>query len=104
MDHCTATVSDDPKEAARAAHQLWNGNEPQVVYNFTQKPRLYRPHPKLAEQNVWTFRDFNKDTESPLTMIHARYGEPSMVYSYNELPANHKGFGNPSHDASPQRP
>jgi FtsP/CotA-like multicopper oxidase with cupredoxin domain len=95
LDHCTAEVSDDPKEAARAVHQLWEGNEPQVVYNFTQKPRLYRPHPQLALQNVWTFRDFNKDTESPLTMFHARYGEPVMVYSHNELPANHKGYGNP---------
>lgn len=78
-------------EAPRPAHQRWSEFLPQKLYELKATESLWSFHPQLPTQPVWGFNN-----SSPGPSIMAKYGEPSVVRIWNNLPANHTGFGIPS--------
>src|SRR3989449_7565797 len=73
-----------------AAHQRYSEFPPRVFYEIHQKEAKHSFHPDLPENLIWGF-----DGIFPGPTFHARYGEPIIVRFYNDLPANHVGFGFP---------
>ncbi|MDT5157811.1 MAG: hypothetical protein QOC99_419 [Acidobacteriota bacterium] len=86
-----ATETQAPGEVARPAHQRWSEFLPQKLYALHAREALWSFHPQLPTQAIW---GYNGTLPGPT--ISARYGEPIVVRVYNDLPANHVGFGIPS--------
>src|SRR5262245_2611405 len=68
-------------EAPRAAHQRWNEFLPQKQYSLHARPALHRFHPDLTQTYVWAFNG-----QLPGPTIVGRYGQPSLVRFFNDLP------------------
>jgi len=90
-------------ECGRGSHQRWEeffGDEDQELQPGQADTYVLRVkaiddhefHPDYAKQLVWNYVG---DDDSINPTIHARYGRPVMLRLYNELPANHSGFGTP---------
>src|SRR3989475_1895923 len=73
-----------------AAHQRYSEFPPRVFYEIHQKEAKHSFHPDLPENLIWGFAGI-----FPGPTFHARYGEPIIARFYNDLPANHVGFGIP---------
>ena len=56
-------------------------------------------HPELPTQTMWGY-----DGVLPGPTFAARYGEPVVVRIFNELPADHIGFGSPKFHPPAQLP
>jgi FtsP/CotA-like multicopper oxidase with cupredoxin domain len=78
-------------EAPRILHQRWSEFLPQKLYEIHAREALWSFHPQLLTQPVW---GYNGTVPGPT--ISARYGEPILVRVYNDLPADHVGYGIPS--------
>ncbi|SEG23921.1 multicopper oxidase family protein [Nitrosomonas ureae] len=90
-------------ECGRASHQRWEEFFGLLDYPLqpgqadTYELRAtpitdYEFHPDYEKQLAWNY--VGKDGYKNPT-IHARYGRPVILRLYNDLPANHSGFGTP---------
>ncbi|QOT79438.1 multicopper oxidase family protein [Cupriavidus basilensis] len=77
-------------ECGRGSHQRWGEFEPRKLYELHVKEALHSFHRDLPTQRVWGY-----DGMLPGPTVVARYNEPVLVRIFNELPANHIGFGSP---------
>lgn len=77
-------------EALRAEHQRWDDFPQKVLYKIHQKAGLHQFHPQLPPTPVWGY-----DGIVPGPTILAQQGVPALVRFYNNLPADHKGWGIP---------
>jgi FtsP/CotA-like multicopper oxidase with cupredoxin domain len=98
------TINAGVGEVGRVDHQRWQELAPRVFYEIHVKEKKYHVfHPELPAQPVWGY-----DGLYPGPTFVSRVGTPALVRIYNDLPANHTGFGSPeicthlhgSHDAS----
>ena len=80
---------DPPPDPAR--HQLYNEYPPVKIYELREKQFLHSYHPQIPPTPSWGYDGF-----IPGPTFHARYGEPYLIRRFNDLPANHTGFGLPS--------
>ena len=77
-------------EAPRADHQRWEEFPHHVFYEIHQKPGLHQFHSQIPPSPIWGY-----DGKVPGPTILARQGMPVLARFYNDLPANHKGWGIP---------
>jgi FtsP/CotA-like multicopper oxidase with cupredoxin domain len=77
-------------ECGRPNHQRWADFPEQTLYELHVKEALHSFHRDLPTQPVWGY-----DGMVPGPTFVARYNEPVLVRIFNELPANHIGFGSP---------
>ena len=77
-------------EAPRPPHQRWNEFLPQEFYAIRQREADHSFHPDLPLNKIWGFNGI-----FPGPTFQARYGIPIVVRFYNDLPADHVGFGVP---------
>jgi len=77
-------------ECGRGEHQRWTDFTPRKLYELHVKEALHSFHRDLPTQRVWGY-----DGMLPGPTFVARYNEPVLVRIFNELPANHIGFGSP---------
>ncbi len=61
----------------------------QKLYEFVAQARFHAFHPDLQPSYVWKY------DSTPVPQIDAFYGEPIIVRFWNDLPADHVGFGSP---------
>jgi len=62
-----------------------------LFYNVHIQEQLHSFHPQLPDNLIW---GYNGITPGPT--FHARVGQPNVVRFFNDLPANHRGFGVPN--------
>ena len=74
-----------------AKHQRYDEFPPAKFYVMRERAFLHQYHPELAPTP-----SFGYDASIPGLTYHARYGEPVFIRRFNELPADHVGFGLPS--------
>ncbi|HXD39899.1 MAG TPA: multicopper oxidase domain-containing protein [Ramlibacter sp.] len=79
-----------PGEAGRLPHQRWEEFLPKTLYEVHAREALHSFHPELPTQLIWGF-----DGLLPGPTFVNRIGNPVLVRMYNDLPANHIGFGSP---------
>ncbi|MBT6537752.1 MAG: multicopper oxidase domain-containing protein [Rhodospirillaceae bacterium] len=72
-------------------HQRFDEFPPVKFYDLRERAFLHSYHPELPPTPSWGY-----DGSVPGPTFHARYGEPFLVRRFNELPANHTGYGLPS--------
>jgi FtsP/CotA-like multicopper oxidase with cupredoxin domain len=77
--------------AAGTYHQRYSQFAPQNAYEIHIKETKQKFHPAIPPTTIWGF-----DGIFPGPTFKARYGSPNIVRFYNELPADHVGFGIPS--------
>jgi FtsP/CotA-like multicopper oxidase with cupredoxin domain len=73
-----------------AQHQLGFSRGTPLLYTVHQVEALHQFHPDLPPSVIWGY-----DGLHPGPTFHARYGQPALVRFFNDLPANHVGFGIP---------
>ena len=78
-----------PPDPAR--HQRYDEYPPVKVYTIHEKAFLHSYHPEIPPTPSWGY-----DVFIPGRTFHARYGEPFLIRRFNDLPADHTGFGLPS--------
>jgi FtsP/CotA-like multicopper oxidase with cupredoxin domain len=87
------TVSaNQPAEAPRADHQLFNQFFPLVQYDISIQPCLHQFHPEIPPTYCWGYNGIY-----PGPTFLGVYGLPSLVRFHNNLPVNHTGFGTQTH-------
>jgi FtsP/CotA-like multicopper oxidase with cupredoxin domain len=87
-----ATELQAPGETPRPAHQRWSEFLPQKLYALHANEFQWSFHRELpGTATVWGYNGI-----SPGPTIKAKYGEPSVVRIFNDLPNSHVGFGIPS--------
>ena len=72
-------------------HQRYDEFPPVKFYEMRERQFLHSYHPELPPTLSWGY-----DASIPGLTYHARYGEPILIRRFNELPADHVGFGLPS--------
>lgn len=79
-------------ECGRANHQRFAEiyARPHEYYTLTAEEEEHTFNPAYPKQLIWGF-----DGKYPGPTFHARYGTPACVRLFNELPANHVGYGTP---------
>ncbi|MGE8362132.1 multicopper oxidase family protein [Pseudomonas sp.] len=84
-------------EAGRPAHQRWAEFGPQAEpYELHAAQRdNWVFSPSYPPQKVWTYQAAVPDLNTLSPVVFARYGYPILCRMYNDLPANHTGFGTP---------
>ena len=84
-------------EAGRPAHQRWAEFGPQAEhYELHAAQREgWVFNPAYPPQPVWTFQAAYPDLSVLSPVVHSYYGHPMICRIYNDLPANHTGFGTP---------
>lgn len=84
-------------EAGRLPHQRWSTFGP--VAESYELHAAQRDNwvfsPSYPPQRVWTYQAKNPDLDILSPVVFARYGQPILCRMYNDLPANHVGFGTP---------
>ncbi|MFQ5461393.1 MAG: multicopper oxidase family protein [Phycisphaerae bacterium] len=80
---------DPPPDPAR--HQRYGEFRPVKFYEIHQREFLHSYHPEMPPAVTWGYNGM-----APGPTFHARYGEPIFVRMFNDLPADHVGFGLPS--------
>ncbi|MBU0884116.1 MAG: multicopper oxidase domain-containing protein [Gammaproteobacteria bacterium] len=93
----TETANVAGGEAGRPAHQRWS--------EFAARAEPYELHaaqrdnwvfsPSYPAQSVWTYQAKDPDLSILSPVVFAHYGHPVLCRIYNDLPANHVGFGTP---------
>lgn len=73
------------------AHQRFWEFVPEHFYELHVTECWHKWHPDLPATKM-----FGYGGEVPGTLFHSRYGQPCLIRIYNDLPANHTGFGIPS--------
>jgi FtsP/CotA-like multicopper oxidase with cupredoxin domain len=86
VDFASLNPSPDP-----ARHQRYDEYPPVKVYTIHEKAFLHSYHPEIPPTPSWGYDGF-----IPGRTFHARYGEPFLIRRFNDLPADHTGFGLPS--------
>jgi FtsP/CotA-like multicopper oxidase with cupredoxin domain len=86
----TAAANSAGGECGRPTHQRRSNWEPQKFYTLRVKEALHSFHPELPTQKIWGY-----DGILPGPTFVERYGVPTMVRIYNELPPLAVGFGSP---------
>lgn len=61
-----------------------------VFYELHLREAMHTFHPEYPAQPIWGFGG-----TYPGPTFHSRYGTPAIVRLFNELPADHVGFGTP---------
>ena len=79
-----------PGEGRTAAHQRWNEFLPTQLYEVRVREAQHNFHVDLPDSTIWGY-----DGVVPGPTFHAHYGQPVLVRRFNDLPANHVGFGIP---------
>ncbi|MBT3401683.1 MAG: multicopper oxidase domain-containing protein [Rhodospirillaceae bacterium] len=74
-----------------ARHQRYDEFPPAKFYELHERAFLHTYHPELPPTPSWGY-----DGSVPGPTFHARYGEPLLVRRFNDLPADHTGYGLPS--------
>ena len=74
-----------------ARHQRYDEFPPAKFYELHERAFLHTYHPELPPTPSWGY-----DGSVPGPTFHARYGEPFLVRRFNDLPADHTGYGLPS--------
>ncbi len=87
----TATRETCNGELPRPNHQGWDNHAVQELYEMHVMPAQHSFHPELPTQTIWGY-----DGIMPGPTFKARYGKPILVRVFNDLPANHVGYGMPS--------
>ncbi len=83
-------------EAGRARHQFWNKFRPNAnYYELRAVERDWQFNPAYPIQKVWNYRAANTPPKEFSATVASRYGSPMICRIYNDLPANHTGFGTP---------
>ena len=84
-------------EAGRAAHQRWAEFGPRAEhYELHAAQREgWVFNPAYPPQPVWTYQAAQPDLAVLSPVVHSHYGHPLICRIYNDLPANHTGFGTP---------
>jgi FtsP/CotA-like multicopper oxidase with cupredoxin domain len=82
-------------ECGRNPIQRWNDFYSETadnhdLYELHVSEQLHSFNPAYPAQNIWGY-----DGVYPGPTIHARYGRTVIARLFNELPANHVGFGSP---------
>jgi len=72
------------------AHQRFWEFTPKHFYDLHVREADHQFHPDLPPTRI-----FGYDGTVPGALFHSRYGEPCLVRIFNDLPANHVGFGAP---------
>jgi FtsP/CotA-like multicopper oxidase with cupredoxin domain len=75
-------------EARTRSHQALARFPPRKLYEVRQRAGLVSMSPDLPLQEIWGY-----DGITPGPTYVARYGEPILVRSFNDLPADNGGFG-----------
>jgi FtsP/CotA-like multicopper oxidase with cupredoxin domain len=75
-------------EARTRSHQALARFPPRKLYEVRQRAALVSMSPDLPLQETWGY-----DGITPGPTYVARYGEPILVRSFNDLPADNGGFG-----------
>jgi FtsP/CotA-like multicopper oxidase with cupredoxin domain len=78
-------------EGRTRAHQAFTQFPPQKLYTRVAQATSVSMSPDLPAQPVWTF-----DGSLPGPTFVAKYGEPILVRTVNNLPTDNGGFGKPS--------
>ncbi len=86
MDESALDPPPDPSK-----HQRYEEFPPVRFYEIHERQFLHTYHPEMPPAVTW---GYNGITPGPT--YHARWGEPVFVRMYNDLPADHVGFGIPS--------
>nr|WP_187671516.1 multicopper oxidase domain-containing protein [Pseudomonas carbonaria] len=84
-------------EAGRPAHQRWDEFGPGAEYyelHAAERPDWVF-HPNYPPQKVWTYQAAEPDLSVLSPVVATHYGHPMICRIYNDLPANHTGFGSP---------
>ena len=74
-----------------ARHQRYDEFPPAKFYELHERAFLHTYPPELPPTPSWGY-----DGSVPGPTFHARYGEPFLVRRFNDLPADHTGYGLPS--------
>jgi FtsP/CotA-like multicopper oxidase with cupredoxin domain len=84
-------------EAGRPAHQRWAQFGPQAEHYelHVAQREGWVFNPAYPPQPVWTFQAPQPDLAVLSPVVHSHYGHPMICRIYNDLPANHTGFGTP---------
>lgn len=84
-------------EAGRLSHQRWSefgaSAEPYELHAAQRENWVFNP--SYPAQRVWTYQAKNPDLSILSPVVFAHYGHPVLCRIYNDLPANHVGFGAP---------
>ena len=83
------SVLNPPPDPAK--HQRYEEFPPQKFYIIRERQFMHQYHPELKPTPSWGY-----NAAVPGHTFHARYGEPILIRRFNELPADHVGFGLPS--------
>lgn len=98
----TLTFNKLANEAGRLPHQKWNevinlyGYETYAL--FAVQIDNWSFNPAYPPQPCWGYQDRPDQTSLPnlpSAVVHAHYGKPIICRIYNNLPADHQGFGVP---------
>lgn len=73
-----------------ANHQRYTEFLPKKLYEIRVREALHSFHRELPANVIWGYNGIY-----PGPTFRARYGEPVLVRFYNDLPADHVGFGIP---------
>lgn len=84
-------------EAGRSPHQRWATfgaqAEPYELHAAQRDNWVFNP--AYPPQPVWTYQAAQPDLSVLSPVVMSRYGYPILCRIYNDLPANHVGFGTP---------
>lgn len=93
----TGTANIAGGEAGRPSHQRWNEfaarAEPYELHAAQRENWVFSP--SYPAQPVWTYQAKEPDLSILSPVVFAHYGHPVLCRIYNDLPANHVGFGSP---------
>jgi len=84
-------------EAGRPPHQRWSEFGPQAEpyeLHIAQRDDWVF-NPSYPPQRTWTYQAAEPDLNTLAPVVFAHYGHPILCRIYNDLPAEHVGFGTP---------
>ena len=90
---CVAALPTTGIKAGPDKHQFFDaeGCTPTLAYTIDVRPGMHQFHPHMPATKI-----FGYDGTFPGPTFIAHYGEPILVRFFNNLPADHEGFGIPS--------
>ena len=98
----TVTANVDNGEMGRAEHQRYaeltasnKAKTPLLFEMHAKENPLWRFNTAYPQQPIWGFSGQTGDATTPGPILFNRYGQSIICRIYNDLPANHVGFGTP---------
>ena len=89
-------------EMGRADHQRYaeltasnKAKTPLLFEMHAKENPLWRFNPAYPQQPIWGFSGQTGEATTPGPVLFNRYGQSIICRIYNDLPANHVGFGTP---------